>query len=308
MNSVHDFNGEISRYFKQLTVNEWIVVADCPVQRNTRRHAEKSIKKHLKTRSRTQSLVAAALLNNQLIKLDGHTRSFCWQNNWLNRPESNQVDVAVYPCKSIDEVINLYYEFDGQSQGKDCRDKTDSAFKECYFAPNSGLVKDGSLTYALQMATGKNSSNFDFRIHLVEWLPVLKLIDNANFTRSRFPAAIFAACLITVRIFGEIAMIFWCSYYQDAGEKREGACDGVQALSELLLKRKAKDMVGGRNCSKAILGCSLHCFECWRKEKWLKQSPRCIDLKLYMQNNPYPLRDAKTMSQKKLLEVALHEN
>lgn len=289
MNSIIDLNVEINRYFIQLTIDEWILVADCPVQRDTQRHAEKSIKKHLKNRSRTQSLVSAALLNNQLIKLDGHTRSFCWQNNWLKRPESNLVDVSVYPCKVIDEVINLYYEFDGQSQGKDCKDKTDSAFKECQFTPSSGLIKDGSLTYALQMATGKFSNNFNLRIHSAEWLSVLKLIDKANFTRSRFPAAIFAACLITVRVFGEIAMIFWRSYYQDAGEKKNGACDGVQALSELLLKRKAQDMVGGRNCAKNILGCSLYCFECWKKEKWLIHSPRCLDLKLYKKKNSYTL-------------------
>ncbi len=276
------------RHFISMSVDDWIAVQDCPVQRDTKRHAEKAKKKHLKTRSRTQSLVSAARVNNQLIKVDGHTRAFCWHNNWLPRPEDDEVDIAVYPCNSMDEVVTLYHSIDNQSQGKDSKDKTVSAFKECEFEAKSNLLTNGSLTIALQNATQKNSSNFNLRKYTSEWLPVLQMIDELDFSRRRFPGAIFAALLITTRIYGEAAMVFWLDYSKDNGEKSKGECDGVQALSELMLKRREEDMVGGRNCSKIILGCALCCFENWRKGKWLKQSPRQLDLGLYLKSHPYP--------------------
>lgn len=218
------------RYFNEMSVDEWIEVTDCPVQRDTKRHAEKAKKKHLKTKSRTQSLVSAAKLNNQLIKVDGHTRAFCWKNNWLGRPLKDCLDVAVYPCETLEEVIALYHSFDTQSQGKDSKE----------------------------------------------------------FTRRRFPAAIFAALLITLRAYGDSALLFWCDYSEDNGEKSKGECDGVQALSELLLKRKQADMVGGRNCSKVIMECALYCFETWNRGKWLKQAPRQMDVKKYLVDHQYP--------------------
>lgn len=285
---VVEMNASKKRQLLTMSVDNWIAVTDCPVQRDTRRHAEKARKKHLKTRSRTQSLVTAARLNGQLIKVDGHTRSFCWQNNWLARPDDDQVDVIVYPCSNMGAVIQLYQEFDSQAQGKDSKDKTVSAFKECKFEAKSNLLNNGSLTYALQMAMQQNSSNFSLRKTTSEWLPVLELIDEADFTRRRFPGAIFAALLITTRIYGEAALVFWLDYSEDNGERRKGECDGVQALSELLLKRSKEDKVGGRNCSIIILGCALYCFENWKKGKWLKQSPRQLDHGQYLKSHPYP--------------------
>ena len=70
---------------------------------------------------------------------------------------------------------------------------------------------------------------------------------------------------ITTRIYGESALVFWLDYSEDNGERSKGECDGVQALSELLLKRSKEDKVGGRNCSIIILGCALYCFENGKK-------------------------------------------
>ena len=89
---------------------EWFTVPDCPIQRDTKRHADKASKSHLKQQSSAQWIVHMATLpDGRCFKVDGHTRSLLWEEGRLPVPEF--LHVMVHPCQSLPEFRN--------SQGKD---------------------------------------------------------------------------------------------------------------------------------------------------------------------------------------------
>lgn len=69
---------KLQRHAK-MSLHQWLQVPDNPRQRDTIRHATKAAKDHLSEPSLTHLEVSAAELpNGELLKLDGHTRSYLW--------------------------------------------------------------------------------------------------------------------------------------------------------------------------------------------------------------------------------------
>ena len=263
-----------------MTVSEWDEVEDNPIQRNTELHANKARNKHLKTASPTHARVSAAQLpNGDVYKLDGHTRSYLWAEGSLEAPEYLLVDM--YMVDNMAEVEELYQQFDNSAAAENSIDKLHGAYRLNNFKPKSSLVCYGGVVSALTtlVSPGQNRMNLYQEIH--PWIEHLKMIDDEHFSQSRFVSGIFAACLLTVRIYGHSALTFWQAYNNDEGQKNGRSRDGVQALSEMVAQRRASRTLAGWGNMQDVCAKAISCFENYRKGICYTTGIKPTDLTLY---------------------------
>lgn len=243
-----------------ITVKEWLDYKDCPIQRNTELHAKKARNKHLKNDSATQKVVTAAIQPNGVrYKLYGHTRAYLWNDGSLKKPD--KLFLNLYHVKSIDDIEELYKEFDSQSASETSVDRLHGSLHKYGFSPNSRLIKSGGITSALTILVNPKSLRIDIYKEIEPWLKTLKLIDEMYFSSERFVSGVLAACIITTRIYGEEALSFWVAYNNDNGTKNENGRDGVQALSEFVAISRASRSLTGFGNMKDVCGKAISCYE-----------------------------------------------
>jgi len=194
-------------------VEDWIDMPDCPIQRDTARHAEKALKSHLSTSSPTQSRVACAEFPGGMrIKLDGHTRAYLWQQKLLARPD--QVHVDVYPVISMPEVLDLYKHFDNASAAENATDRLTGAYRLHGITPESRLLQVGGITSALRVIC-RECTIYDavgaWKAELM-WLDALR-----GASPELMPSALIVAALLTYRRRGRRVTSFWQGYVDDTG-------------------------------------------------------------------------------------------
>lgn len=264
-----------------MTANEWLRVADCPIQRDTEEHAKKARNKHLKTASPTHSRVSAAQLpDGEIYKLDGHTRALLWKDGSLEAPPYLFVDM--YMVDFMSEVEDLYKQFDNSDAVETASDKLRGAFRLHGFKPESGLILFGGLTSAITVLDGKSKSNIYSSI--TPWMEAIKLIDGCGFTNTRFTAGVLAAALLTAQIYGAEATEFWVRFANDDGRKTADGRDGVQALSDLLVDKRARRQLAGRENIMEILSKAISCFEKDRKGEKYAVGIKQTDWRAYMES------------------------
>lgn len=250
---------------KLMTIEEWSLVQDCPIQRDTERHAEKAKKSHLKELAETHYRVSAAILpNGAIYKLDGHTRALLWGRNELERPPALLVDL--YPAKDLDHVEKLYKQFDNKNAVEGTSDKKYGAFRQQGFTPSSNLIKHGGLVYAMDILasySGTDRSNIYSTIGF--WIDDIQIIDQRAYSNSDFPSALVAALLVTVKADGEQAFKFWDSYSQGDGVKQGRERCPVQALLDVVHEKRMRNQMGGRANTKDLLGKAISCYEMHKK-------------------------------------------
>ena len=229
-----------------MSIDQWINVMDCPIQRDTELHAKKARNNHLKNSSAVHSRVSAArTASGQVYKLDGHTRAFLWNDGSLARPGS-VVNVDMYQVKTTKDVEDLYKQFDTPTAAEGAADRIFGAFRLHGFDPKSHLFKKGSLSTAVAICSGKRSGSFNVYVDIEQFIPSLRIIDKSMFNHTVFTSAILAAMILTVYKYGEQAMPFWERYFNGDGIKNGRNRDPVQALTEAVLANKT-----GRNGARA---------------------------------------------------------
>lgn len=287
-------------HVKKMLVEDWIAVSPNPIQRDTERHLAKA--KHLHTPHPTHSVVhAAELPSGKMFKLDGHTRALGWKRKMFAGPM--QVTVLVYPAKDMEEVEQLYKDFDSRDALETQRDKVSGAFNRHSFEPQSGLVQAGNLTYALRIAWGilqglsansggsggvgsrasKKTAEIrskDVYAMIDEFSYELHALDGFGLGQGQASAGIVSACLVSFRKYGHKVTPFWRGVFAGEGSKVGGQMDGIQALCELIMQRRGRGFGGqatADTCSRALMA-----VEKWLKEELLFTIPRPLDTTGYL--------------------------
>jgi hypothetical protein len=127
---------------RSLTLKQWLAIPDAPVQRDTARHAKKAT--YLKTLKPSHLTVHMAITKSgEQFKLDGHTRSYMWENDMTDQPPKS-VTAIVYQVEDVDEVIELYHQFDSTGQVKNAADQLCSALKQFHVPMTSKFLQRGT--------------------------------------------------------------------------------------------------------------------------------------------------------------------
>ena len=266
---------------QKMTIEQWIGVTDCSIQRDTVAHAKKARNKHLKVSSITHARVAAARLpNGKLVKLDGHTRAALWNDGSLERPDCG-LFVDVYKCQTNADVERLYKEFDNTSATETAGDKLYGAYRGHGFTPVSRLIIGGSVSTALKLCL---SSSDDIPIYdrVTPFIGALRIIDQAMLNNRPFPAGVLSALIITVMRDGDDALEFWRAYSNNEGCKQSGKRDAVQALTEIVLERRSKaNLSCARTLIRDLAGKSVSAYQAFQKGRWYSGGVKSTDFRAY---------------------------
>lgn len=275
--------------YRKMLVEDWIKVEDNPIQRDTEKHAVRA--KHLLTPHPSHSYVfAAELPSGKLIKLDGHTRALMWRRKDVAAPM--QVFVAVIPCKDKAEAEQMYKDFDSKDALETTKDKVYGAFNRHNFEPISGLLQTGSITAALRIAwgvhgggtvsrgsAGSQIGKSDIYTMIDEFSYELHALDGFKLQQGAVPSAVVAAFVLSYRRYGHKLTPFWRGVFGNTGTKLGAEMDGVQAIHELILKRRGS--YGGSAMADMCARC-LMAVEKWLKDESLTQIPRPLDTLGYL--------------------------
>lgn len=274
-----------------ITFDAWYQVNDCPIQRNTENHARLASKKHLSESAATHSSVnAAELPDGTLYKLDGHTRSFLWQKGLLEKP-SAQLVMMTYRASDIEEVKELYKQFDNASAMESGKDKVSGIYRDMGLTPQSGAVEYGGIVSALKLIfmfdNSKSAREFDVYEELPKWKLELLEMDALSSNTLKMTTPVIAAFLITNKLHGNKSKEFWHNYANDLGIKRNGSKDGVQSLTETIETRKHEKRNQGQANYKDILSRAIACYEIFQRNKYLTKVAVGIDVAKYLDRNNF---------------------
>jgi hypothetical protein len=265
----------------RMSVSDWIKVRDNPIQRDTERHAQQA--KHLLTPLPIHAIVFAAKLpNGDLVKLDGHTRALLWKRNQVKHPP--HVDVNVIQVDSVQEAQDLYKTLDSKDAVETASDKVTGGLSLIKLEPQSSLVATGNLTTALRLAwrglTGISQfdSKHDIYEIVQEFTPELTMLDAFGLKVGDVKASMIGAFLLTYRKHGDKILPFWRAFFGNAGIKRDGKMDAVQALTECCLSRKKNY---GGSASIDLCSRSLRAAEKWLADEWLTNYPNPMEVSNY---------------------------
>jgi len=229
--------------FKQvkIKVDDWFEMNDNPRQRDTKTHAKKALRLHLKEYSETHASVAAAELpDGTRYILDGHTRSFLWQSGDLIAPKMLYCDL--YIVQSIKQVISLYDCFDNSSAAETATDRLSGALKLNGVNLKSKLVKAGGMTNALKTVYSlkkRGLRGIDVCEPVKLFKKALNVIDKGMFMHTNFPSPVLAAMLLTAHRDGAKVLPFWKDYNEDQGKKTPKKFDAVYCLTEFVRDYRA---------------------------------------------------------------------
>ena len=265
---------------------EWADIPDNPIQRDSAQHARKYNARggHLSKPFPTHSkLTACELPSGRMFKVDGHSRSWLW-DNWevegqpqLEPPEELSVDI--YPAANMKEVKKLYQAHDSDGSVERGTDKIFGAFASHNFHPRKPYMftATGTLSALRVMAfPGRHGDDRVLSIYdLVDpWMPTVKIIDQLEpfFNHNFFPAYVQTAMFMTIKKDGEFALSFWQAYHDDAGTKKEQSVNGVFAARLYTYQnihdpmKKIRGYGGIRRHTPVI----IYCYEQWAKSKRIK--------------------------------------
>ena len=266
----------------EMTVDEFILIPDNPAQRDTKFHAKKAMKGHLKEISPTHCRVSVARKGKQMWKLDGHTRSYLWDEMYLDQP--NVLLVDVYDVKSSDEAVELYNTFDNQAATETNTDKLQGACRfhgitvyKPTFIRNCGMRT--ALVNAACIAQGHlGRTHMPKEMELVgefkrelQWVLNEKWDHGCKNDLPGTPSVVIAAMLMTLKIHGNMAMSFWEAYYLDQGVKTKTGRNGVQIAVDWIRACRMKNELMSSAYYFRNIEVLLNAFTLWNDKNKKKQ-------------------------------------
>ncbi len=231
-----------------MPVDDWIAVPGHPRQRDTKRHAHAlhwREARHAKGAIKTHlAHVTGALLDGQLIKVDGHTRAYLWATGKLERPD--EVVVTAYKVNNYQELLDLYRTFDVPTAGESWSDRVRGAFREHGYTPTSNILSRGLLVNAAHIALrgiplgrrSKKLREFDIYKAIGLFLPEIIALDRMRISRDLELSGILGAGLIMLTLHPN-SKEFFKRLFEKIGEKRGGRMDPVEAVLSAVLEYKA---------------------------------------------------------------------
>lgn len=248
------------------SVNAWIDVPPCFIQRDTEKHLAGAVRKHLRSYLPSQARVAMAMFpDGRTMKLDGHTRALAWQTGKLERPPEILVDV--YAVTSLAEVKALYNAFDNKAAVETTPDRVSGALREHDVRLTSSYLLSYRFHGALVLSTGLDYTSdaiFVAREALMQ-------IDTITPSPKRLPVGVLGAALLTLRADPKTALNFWKPYNADKGTRTDTGSDGIDMLSREIVRMRSEKLYGERN-TRIACGIALAAYEGWRRDKRFKKS------------------------------------
>jgi hypothetical protein len=248
----------------QMTPAQWAAVPEHPRQRNTA--ARSRLAKHLMALHPTHAKVDMVMMpDGRRFKVNGHTRSYLWQNGAVLPPPT--LDVQCWIAETYSAVLDLYVTFDSKEAVESPMDRMYGAVREQGFEFQSDLLKSNrfatSMLRAHEFLFGQSKGTTYAMVEY--WKPELRLLDRCGPDRKRYLAGVGGAALCTLRRYGPEAIEFWTKYSENAGLKLTGEMDPVQALDERITGFvRAKQTVGQHHQIKMLMT-ALSAFERYRR-------------------------------------------
>ena len=224
-----------------MKLEDFIKIPDNDIQRAIENaHGEKAAKNHLKLAHPAQYVASVAKIRStgELVKLDGHTKSYLWSVGRLEKLYEDII-INIFEVDTKEQTYNLYYTFDNKFAMEGVSDTITGAFKKLGFKPNTHEIKTGSIVSAFKKAMNvvyKIPSNDKTPIiyKIPYFLEELKDIDSRRWViRNKIKAGTLAAILILRKKYGRKVLDFFeevvnvprkpCkkdiygNYYTDAG-------------------------------------------------------------------------------------------
>jgi hypothetical protein len=255
----------------EMDLGEWIGVPRNPRQRDEIVRIEKGNVAHLLTPDPMHSVVAMAVLpDGSRYKLDGHTRTAVWRLGKVEAPPTLSVDV--YECADYGAVLQLYDRFDNSLVAETGTDRVTGAYNQAGISPKSSMLKSGEISTAIRelfhyihrTSPKKETKNDVINDGILLFADEIKLLDEINPTRARFPGGIVMGALLTLAGEPDTAVEFWTEYAIDNGKKSDGRMDPVQALGENVAREKRR---GSRARNTQLLATAVAAVGAYRDDK-----------------------------------------
>lgn len=256
-----------------MSADIFIALPDNPRQRDTVRHAAKAKKTHLRFPSETQCVVAVACINGvPVCKLDGHTRAYLWENGELE-VVNQTLTVQAYEVNSMAEACELYTHFDSSSAVEGSVDKLSGACRQAGLVLTSGLLSDHAFNTALKVAHnlgGGNSASSEYFI-VPLWKPAIAEVDSWGLPKNKFKGSGLVSLMFILAASpsfdSSVVKEFFHKFNNGEGSKTNGRKDGVQALEEHMMERRAKNLMTGYENILDMIHKGYSCFSAWSKNK-----------------------------------------
>jgi len=256
----------------KLSVEEWSKVPENPRQRDTTKRAKFARTKHLKEPHYIQRYVFGAVKNGKLIcKLDGHTRSYLWDNAQLPRPSDGIVEVMVVEVKSLKEAGVVYSKLDNPKASESASDSIYGFARENKFELQSKLLSGCRFANQLRLADGffrgvRGNSTRDIEHVVAEWKPYLLQLDGLGLT-SKYTTLI-GFMLIAIRKDGPgLVTKFMALLDGNHGTKNTRGMDGVEALHDHVKIRKLEKRMTGYGNLYDMTDSAWGAYRLWQSNK-----------------------------------------
>ena len=271
-----------------MSIEDWIKVQDNPIQRDTASHARKAAKHNLRESSPTHSVVSAAKVNCEgaLYKLDGHTRSYLWDEGILV-PDFDSVSVTLYHVDTVAEAEKLYLEFDNCYATETAKDHLTGLFRVYNFRPTSNLLLHGavisSCRYLYLSGVGSTSNQkmkVDVHTIIPPFLEILTQIDKFGFNKLKIQGS-HLVCMLLSLYLDRNALDFWRDFHDHNFNKND---KGDKHASLILYEYTTDVMLKGLNMTRPTK--SHHTFiqgiwgiySGWRNSPYLSRRPSPLSL------------------------------
>ncbi len=259
-------------------LEEWIVIDDCPVQRDTEGRAKRAEHLFLLNPRHLEVAVAVMRRTGKQYKLDGHTRAYVWLNTLTgdgSGPTSDKVPEVVYVTYyEVEDMRSLKNLFDTYDQVKAVKHSSDiifGALREEKLNLKTTWLSTGNFRYAADSATtllsatrstlgrGRDNSPETARKHIKLWMPELLWFDKVNPKRPRFPVNLMISAMWSFALYpDDLTKDFWTLYNANSGQKRivEGETatemDYVFLANQFVEKRKDEKTVGASHAKEVV--------------------------------------------------------
>jgi hypothetical protein len=250
----------VSVYFTQ---EEWQSIPPCTIQRDTKKHLNRCREKFFKVTVSQKTVYIAVQDNGDIYKLEGHTRTYGWENGLVpleNVPEL--LNVVIHFTYDLAGTIRDYKTFDDSTQTKNGGDQLFAACRENDLHPVEGgflfnctgvvdalrtaftaLAQHGIISQAmLRRATETQNLKKRCAPKLEECVrrfkPALKALDALNPSSRLFKGAVTRAFLLAYTkyvVLGlgpddaeERLLEFFTKYRDGVGKRVNGKFDSVE--------------------------------------------------------------------------------
>jgi len=247
-----------------MTPADWSKVPPNPIQKPNR--AARRRNDHLRTFNETHARVYMAQYpNGQRCKLDGHGRSYVWDNG-LSDFIPRRIQVFIVPVRNDEEAKQYFRYFDSREAGKNASDNVHGALKHHDVPTNSSLFQSSNgiatpLGYAFEIFNAATSSTTHVATskatvydHVGAFKEQLAALDELADRCGTVKAPLIAAFVLAHMKHGAKIIPFFERVCKKGGVKIGRKMDPVFAVEKMLAERRGKAREEHLECVAQILG------------------------------------------------------